>query len=158
MVARDTPAQFDWPQHQRTTPKMYAAPTQPRLTPRAGIGLRAPHFREVLADRHDVGWLEVHSENFFGRGGRPLQMLERVRSLYPLSLHGVGLSLGSADGISHDHLVRLKALATRFNPALISDHLCWGAIGCRHLNDLLPLPYTEEALDVVCANVAHTQE
>jgi uncharacterized protein len=130
----------------------------PRLTPRAGIGLRAPHYREVIDNRPDVGWLEVHSENFFGRGGQPLYFLERVRELYPLSLHGVGLSLGSADGVSHAHLVRLKALAARFEPMLISDHLCWGAIGGRHLNDLLPLPYTEEALDVVCANVGLAQD
>ncbi len=129
-----------------------------RLAPRAGIGLRAPHYREVLESRPDIGWLEVHSENFFGRGGQPLHILERVRELYPLSLHGVGLSLGSADGVSHDHLVRLKALASRFEPSLLSDHLCWAAIGGRHLNDLLPLPYTEEALDVVCANVAVAQD
>jgi len=129
-----------------------------RLAPRAGIGLRAPHYREILESRPDIGWLEVHSENFFGRGGQPLHILERVRELYPLSLHGVGLSLGSADGVSHDHLVRLKALASRFEPSLLSDHLCWGAIGGRYLNDLLPLPYTEEALDVVCANVAVTQD
>jgi uncharacterized protein (UPF0276 family) len=128
------------------------------LPPRAGIGLRAPHYRDVLETRPDIGWLEVHSENFFGRGGQPLRLLERVRELYPLSLHGVGLSLGSADGVSHDHLVQLKALAARFEPALLSDHLCWGAVGGRHLNDLLPLPYTEEALDVVCANVGRTQE
>jgi uncharacterized protein (UPF0276 family) len=129
-----------------------------RLAPRAGIGLRAPHYQEVLASRPDVGWLEVHSENFFGRGGQPLHILERVRELYPLSLHGVGLSLGSADGVSHDHLVRLKALASRFDPMLLSDHLCWGAIAGRHLNDLLPLPYTEDALDVVCANIGVAQD
>jgi uncharacterized protein (UPF0276 family) len=129
-----------------------------QLAPRAGIGLRAPHYREVLETRPDIGWLEVHSENFFGRGGQPLHFLERVREIYPLSLHGVGLSLGSADGVSHEHLVRLKALAARFEPVLMSDHLCWGAIGGRHLNDLLPLPYTEEALDVVCANVDATQD
>ena len=83
--------------------------TQP-LAPRAGIGLRAPHYREVLETRPDIGWLEVHSENFFGRGGQPLHFLEQVRAIYPLSLHGVGLSLGSADDVSHEHLVRLKAL------------------------------------------------
>jgi len=134
-------------------------PVEPQqLNPRAGIGLRPPHYREIIDTHPDVGWLEVHSENFFGRGGHPLYFLERVRELYPLSLHGVGLSLGSADGVSHAHLVRLKALATRFEPMLMSDHLCWGAIGGRHLNDLLPLPYTEEALDVVCANVGLVQD
>jgi uncharacterized protein (UPF0276 family) len=126
--------------------------------PLAGIGLRAPHYREILDSQPDVGWLEVHSENYFGRGGQPLHYLERMRERYPLSLHGVGLSLGSADGLRHSHLVQLKALADRFEPALVSDHLCWGAIGARHLNDLLPLPYTDEALDVVCANVTRAQD
>jgi uncharacterized protein (UPF0276 family) len=128
------------------------------LRPRAGIGLRAPHYREVIETRPDIGWLEVHSENFFGRGGQPLHLLDRVREHYPLSLHGVGLSLGSVDGVRHEHMVRLKALMTRYEPTLMSDHLCWGAIGGRHLNDLLPLPYTEEALDVVCANIGATQD
>jgi uncharacterized protein (UPF0276 family) len=126
--------------------------------PLAGFGLRAPHYREILDSQPDVGWLEVHSENYFGRGGQPLYYLERMRERYPLSLHGVGLSLGSADGLRHSHLVQLKALADRFEPALVSDHLCWGAIGARHLNDLLPLPYTDEALDVVCANVTRAQD
>jgi uncharacterized protein (UPF0276 family) len=126
--------------------------------PLAGIGLRAPHYREILDSQPDVGWLEVHSENYFGRGGQPLYYLERMRERHPLSLHGVGLSLGSADGLRHSHLVQLKALADRFEPALVSDHLCWGAIGARHLNDLLPLPYTDEALDVVCANVTRAQD
>ena len=138
---------------------MSVAPFEPlQIPPRAGIGLRAPHYREVIDTRPDIGWLEVHSENFFGAGGQPLRLLERARECYPLSLHGVGLSLGSADGLAHEHLVRLKALAARFQPALLSDHLCWGAIGGRHLNDLLPLPYTEEALDVVCTNIARTQD
>ena len=129
-----------------------------KLPSRAGIGLRVPHYRELLETRPNIGWLEVHSENFFGSGGQPLHLLERVREHYTLSLHGVGLSLGSADGVSHAHLVQLKALATRFQPALLSDHLCWAAIGGRHLNDLLPLPYTEEALDVVCSNIGRTQD
>jgi len=126
--------------------------------PSAGIGLRAPHYREILESPPDIGWLEVHSENYFGRGGQPLHYLERMRERYPLSLHGVGLSLGSADGLRHSHLVQLKALADRFEPMLVSDHLCWGAIGARHLNDLLPLPYTDEALDLVCANVFQAQD
>ncbi|HEY3246598.1 MAG TPA: DUF692 domain-containing protein [Phycisphaerae bacterium] len=133
-------------------------PARAELPPRAGIGLRAPHYREVLETRPDIGWIEVHSENYFGRGGQPLHYLERARSHYPLSLHGVGLSLGSADGLRHAHLAQLKALVERFEPSLVSDHLCWGAIGERHLNDLLPLPYTEAALDVVCANVVRAQE
>jgi uncharacterized protein len=133
-------------------------PARAELPPRAGIGLRAPHSREVLENRPDIGWVEVHSENYFGRGGQPLHYLERARSHYPLSLHGVGLSLGSADGLRQAHLGQLKALVERFEPSLVSDHLCWGAIGERHLNDLLPLPCTEAALDVVCANVVRAQE
>jgi len=128
------------------------------LGARAGIGLRAPHYREILEQRPSVGWVEAHSENYFGRGGQPLHYLQRVRNHYPLSLHGVGLSLGSADGLSRAHLFQLKTLVERFDPALVSDHLCWGAVGGRHLNDLLPLPYTEEALAVVCANVGQAQD
>jgi uncharacterized protein (UPF0276 family) len=130
----------------------------PALPLQAGIGLRAPHYREVLRDRPPVGWLEVHSENYFSRGGQSLHFLEQARAHYPLSLHGVGLSLGSADGLERDHLQRLKALVDRFAPALVSDHLSWGMIGGRHLNDLLPLPYTEEALAIVCAHVSQTQD
>jgi uncharacterized protein (UPF0276 family) len=122
-----------------------------------GIGLRPPHYRQLLSERPAVGWLEVHSENYFSRGGQPLHFLERARSHYPLSLHGVGLSLGSVDGLSMDHLTHLKRLIERFEPGAVSDHLCWGAIGGRHLNDLLPLPYTDEALDVVCAHVDQAQ-
>ena len=125
---------------------------------RAGIGLRTPHTRQVLTEQPGVGWLEVHSENFFARGGQVLNTLERARTCYPLSLHGVGLSLGSTDALSQEHLRALKSLVARFEPGLVSDHLCWGMVGGRHLNDLLPLPYTEEALDVVCRNVATTQE
>ena len=124
----------------------------------AGIGWRAPHYRELLAERPNIGWLEVHSENFFGAGGQPLHFLERARSLYPLSLHGVGLSLGSVDELSREHLTSLKRLAQRFEPGLVSDHLCWGSIGGRYLNDLLPLPYTEEALELVCRHVAQAQD
>jgi uncharacterized protein len=139
----------------RVTPKV---PPASAIPARAGVGLRTPHHRQVLAERPGVGWLEVHSENFFARGGQVLDALERVRGYYPLSLHGVGLSLGSTDPLSREHLSALKSLVERFEPGLVSDHLCWGMIGGRHLNDLLPLPYTEEALAVVCRNVTITQE
>jgi len=128
------------------------------LSPRAGIGLRAPHYQDILAQRPDIGWLEVHSENYFGAGGQPLDYLERIGRLYPLSLHGVGLSLGRADALESEHLRRLKRLVTRFDPVLVSEHLSWGAIGGQHLNDLLPLPYTEEALALVCSHVRQTQD
>lgn len=125
---------------------------------RAGIGLRAPHYRKVLETRPAVGWLEVHSENFFGAGGQPMHYLERARAIYPLSLHGVGLSLGSTDELNREHLGKLKHLADQIEPALISEHLCWSSAGGRYLNDLLPLPYTEEALAVVSEHLRQAQE
>lgn len=128
------------------------------IPPCAGIGLRAPHYRELVAARPAVGWLEVHSENYFGDGGQPLYFLERLRADYPLSLHGVGLSLGSADGLDRTHLQRLKSLARRFEPGLVSEHVCWSAIGGRHLHDLVPLPYTEESLALVCRHVDIAQD
>jgi uncharacterized protein (UPF0276 family) len=124
----------------------------------AGIGLRAPHHREVLEAPPDVGWLEVHSENFFGMGGETLRVLEAVRARYPLSLHGVGLSLGSSDELSLQHLKKLKALVERVQPAAVSEHLCWSSVNGQFLNDLLPLPYTKEALHGVCERVARTQD
>jgi hypothetical protein len=124
----------------------------------AGIGLRAPHCRDVIETRPDVGWLEVHSENYFGDGGAPLYHLERARELYPVSLHGVGSSLGSADPLNRDHLRRLKQLIHRIEPGLVSEHLCWSSIDGRYLNDLLPLPYTEEALDHMVARIVEVQD
>ena len=124
----------------------------------AGIGLRAAHYAEVLERRPRVGWLEVHSENYFGGGGRPLDYLERIRAHYPLSLHGVGLSLGSTDPLDSAHLAKLKALARRVEPGFVSDHLSWGSVGGRYFNDLLPLPYTEEALRHFCRRVTQAQE
>lgn len=123
----------------------------------AGIGLRAEHYREMLGSRPRTGWVEVHSENYFG-GGQPLYYLEQARKLYPLSLHGVGLSLGSAGRLDREHLRKLKSLVVRFEPGFVSEHLSWGAAGGRHLNDLLPLPYTEETLGIVCAHVREAQD
>jgi uncharacterized protein (UPF0276 family) len=134
-----------------------ASSLQP-IPARAGIGLRAEHYREVLETRPAVGWLEVHSENYFGEGGRPLAFLEAIRAHYPLSLHGVGLSLGSTDELRRSHLASLKELIDRFQPGLVSEHLSWSSIGGRYLNDLLPLPYTEEALAHVVARIARVQE
>lgn len=122
-----------------------------------GIGLRQPHYRRVLEERPDLGFLEVHSENFFMEGGAGLALLERVRATYLLSLHGVGLSLGSADGLASHHLEKLARLCERVDPTLVSEHLCWGAIDGAHLNDLLPLPYTGEALRVLAARVDAVQ-
>lgn len=126
---------------------------------RAGIGLRAPHCREMIESRPAAaGWLEVHSENYFGAGGQPHAFLEALRVHYPLSLHGVGLGLGSTDPLDVGHLQRLKRVIERYQPGLVSEHLCWSATGGRHLNDLLPLPCTEEALDHVCDRILRTQD
>ncbi|MEK7736285.1 MAG: DUF692 domain-containing protein [Pseudomonadota bacterium] len=128
------------------------------LPAQAGIGLRAPHSREILASLPDIAWLEVHSENFFGPGGEALRVLDALRQHYPLSLHGVGLSLGSVDPLEQSHLRKLKALIERVQPAAVSEHLCWSSIGGRFLNDLLPLPYSEEALVTVCEKIRLTQD
>jgi uncharacterized protein (UPF0276 family) len=123
----------------------------------AGIGLRFQHHRSVLEEKPAVGWLEVHPENYMG-GGTPLGYLDAVRRHYPLSLHGVGLSLGSADGLDERHLFRLRRLVERTEPGLVSEHLAWSAVGDKHFADLLPLPLTEEALALVCRNVEVTQD
>ena len=124
----------------------------------AGIGLRSPHLRKVRSERPPVRWLEVHSENYFADGGPALAALDDLRSDYPLSLHGVGMSLGSADPLDRAHLAKLARLADRVEPALISEHLCWSGVGGRHFNDLLPLPYTEEALAHVTTRVGELQD
>ncbi len=124
----------------------------------AGIGLRPPHIGQVLSERPALGWLEVHSENYFSPGGVPAHVLERVRENYALSLHGVGLSLGSTDALDQTHLARLKASITRYQPALVSEHLCWSSISGHYLNDLLPLPYTREALDHVISRIGQVQD
>ncbi|MBA2689960.1 MAG: DUF692 domain-containing protein [Burkholderiales bacterium] len=130
----------------------------PNLLSQSGIGLRSPHHQEVLQTRPPIGWVEVHSENFFAPGGPARHFLQAIRELYPVSLHGVGLSLGSTDPLSRDHLARLKRLADEVEPTLLSEHLCWCHAGGRHLNDLLPLPYTEEALDHVAARIGEAQD
>ena len=123
-----------------------------------GVGLRSVHFPEVADGRAKVDWFEAISENFMIRGGRPLRILDQARRLAPVVLHGVSLSLGSTDRLSDSYLDELSALADRVDPAWISDHLCWGSVGGHYAHDLLPLPYTEEALDHVVARIAHVQE
>ena len=123
-----------------------------------GVGLRRPHYSHVIETRPAVDWFEVVSENFMVDGGRPLQVLEAVRERYPIVLHGVSMSLGSADPLDRDYLSRLRDLARRFEPAWISDHLCWTGVGGRNLHDLLPLPYTEETVDWVASRIRQVQE
>ena len=124
----------------------------------AGIGLRAPHVPEVLRERPRVAFFEVHSENYYVDGGTALAALERVRAGHALSLHGVGMSLGSVDPLDPAHVAKLARLVARVQPALVSEHLCWSGVDGRHLNDLLPLPFTREAVQVACERIDALQE
>jgi uncharacterized protein len=123
----------------------------------AGIGLRAPHVREVMATRPAIPWLEIHAENYFVDASG-CEKLEVIRRDYPVAVHGVGLSLGGAAALDRHHLDRLRSLLDRFQFELVSEHLAWCGFGGHFLNDLLPIPYTEEALDRVCAHVDQAQE
>jgi uncharacterized protein (UPF0276 family) len=124
----------------------------------SGIGLRAQHHAEFLARRPAVGWVEVHSENHFARGGLQREVLAEVRAHCPLSLHGVGLSIGSTDPLNREHLAELARLARDFDPVLMSEHLAWGSVDGHFMNDLLPLPYTEEALRHTAGRVRAVQD
>lgn len=123
----------------------------------AGIGLRAPHVSEVAARRHSVGWLEIHAENYMNEGAAS-ERLSKIRQDNALSIHGVGLSLGSAEGVSRSHLQRLKVLCDRFEPSSVSEHLAWCIADGIYLNDLLPVPQDEEALAIVARNIEITQD
>jgi uncharacterized protein (UPF0276 family) len=138
----------------------------PVLTPDAtsmqlagfGLGLRTPHYEAVLNEPHAIDWLEIITENYLVPGGKPLHYLERIRERFPLVMHGVSLSIGSTDPVDFDYLAQVRALAARIEPHWISDHLCWTGIDGRNLHDLLPLPYTEEALAWVVARVGQIQD
>lgn len=123
-----------------------------------GIGLRAQHHEEIISRLPSVGWFEAHSENYFGPGGAHREYLSQIRTHYELSLHGVGLSIGSTDPLNLQHLRKLKRLVNEVEPMFVSEHLSWGSWGGRHLNDLLPLPYTEEALQHMTARVREVQD
>ncbi|HEV7775548.1 MAG TPA: DUF692 domain-containing protein [Luteibacter sp.] len=123
-----------------------------------GLGLRKEHYRDFLETAVPVDFVEVISENFMVDGGQPLNILRRIRERHPVALHGVSMSIGSADGIDLDYLRRLKALADEVDPLFVSDHLSWSRIDRFNSHDLLPVPYTEEALDIVCANIAVAQD
>jgi uncharacterized protein (UPF0276 family) len=122
-----------------------------------GIGFRTPHYADIIASRPAVGFFEVHAENYLC-GGPRLRQLESLRADWPISVHGVGLSMGSAEGVDPDHLARFVALVERIDPVLVSEHLAWTVIDGIYLNDLLPLPYTEEALETVSRNVSVVQD
>lgn len=138
-------------------PEKAANAVAPQVPALAGVGLRFAHHQDFVNGRPQVAWLEVHTENYMG-GGAAIALLERIRHDYPLSLHGVGLSLGSAGGLDRQHLQRVENVARRTAPGLVSEHLSWNAVEGTYLPDLIPLPMTEEALDVVCANIDHAQD
>lgn len=134
-------------------------PRSRELERRVGIGLRHPHVAELIErPLPGLAWVEVHTENYMVDGGPRLRQLELIRERYALSFHGVGLSLGSADPPDAEHLARIRALADRFAPALLSEHIAWSIEDGHYLNDLFPIPYTEEALAVVARNVAIAQD
>ncbi|WP_454827138.1 MNIO family bufferin maturase [Paraburkholderia xenovorans] len=125
---------------------------------RAGVGLKAEHYRTILESQPDIGFFEVHAENYMGAGGPPHRFLSAIRESYPLSLHGVGLSIGADRPLDRDHLQRLKELIARYSPALFSEHLAWSSHDCGFLNDLLPVPYTAESLTRIVDHIDQVQE
>jgi len=124
---------------------------------RAGVGLKAQHYEDILGQRPDIGWFEVHAENYMGAGGPPHHYLEAIRRDYPVSLHGVGLSIGADRPLDEAHLQRLKALTDRYEPGLVSEHLAWSSHGGVFFNDLLPVPYTGEAVARVSEHIDRLQ-
>lgn len=123
-----------------------------------GLGLRTPHYADFLERDIAIDFVEIISENYMVDGGRPLHMLDQIRARYPMIMHGVSMSIGSANGLDRDYLTRLRRLADRVEPLWMSDHLCFTGIAGHNSHDLLPLPYTEEALDLVCANIEQAQD
>jgi hypothetical protein len=140
------------------TPRSRCDSASGPIPARAGIGLRSAHHHSLLDERPAIGWIEAHTENYFHDGGAAVRALERARANYPLSLHGVGLGLGSADGLDREHLTRVKRAVARFEPALVSEHACWGQVAGEFFNDLLPLPYTDEAVRLLSAHVSQAQD
>lgn len=136
-------------------------PSEQRVTaaipPRSGAGLKPEHYREILQSAPDIGFFEVHAENYMGAGGPPHRYLEAIRARYPISLHGVGLSIGGAAPLDRAHLARLKQLIDRYEPGLFSEHLAWSTHETSFLNDLLPLPYTAETLSRVAEHIDEVQ-
>src|SRR5207253_7653620 len=130
---------------------------RPHMAERTGIGLRLPHIAEVVATRPSVGWLEIHPENFLANP-HGLELLTDLARDYPISVHTVGISIGSTDGIDRVHLKRVRELVDRLDAVLVSGHLAWSSLGGTYLNDLLPLPYTEETLRVIAAHLAEVQD
>ena len=128
------------------------------IPPRAGVGLKPDHYAAILATEPDIGWFEIHAENYMGAGGPPHRYLTEIRERYPVSLHGVGLSIGAAKPLDRDHLARLEALNERYRPGLFSEHLAWSSHDSVFLSDLLPVPYTHETLTRVADHIDEVQE
>lgn len=128
-----------------------------KIPARSGIGLKGEHYKSILETKPDLGFFEIHAENYMGDGGLPHATLNTIRETYPLSLHGVGLSIGGAKPLDLEHLARLKALNERYEPGLFSEHLAWSTHDVGYLSDLLPLPYTSETLARVCEHIDETQ-
>ncbi|TMV94114.1 DUF692 domain-containing protein [Thioclava sp. BHET1] len=128
------------------------------LPTNAGLGFKPEHFPAVIETKPPLGFFEVHAENYMGAGGMPHAMLERLRADYALSIHGVGLSIGGADPLDKTHLARLRSLCDRYQPESFSEHLAWASHGGEWMHDLLPLPYTDETLDIVCDHIDQLQE
>ena len=124
----------------------------------AGVGFKPEHFEAIMAGGREVGFFEIHAENYMGDGGPPHRRLEALRARYPLSLHGVGLSIGGPRPLDRAHLKRLATLRRRYEPGLFSEHLAWSSHDAGFLDDLLPLPYTRETLRIVCDHIDETQE
>ena len=132
-------------------------PAKGPVPPRGGVGLKAEHYRTIIETRPDIGFFEVHAENYMGAGGPPHRYLSAIREQYPLSLHGVGLSIGADRPLDKDHLRRLKQLTERYAPGLFSEHLAWSTHGTGFFNDLLPVPYTSETLSRVAEHIDQVQ-
>ncbi|OEE67606.1 hypothetical protein A1OO_17845 [Enterovibrio norvegicus FF-33] len=128
------------------------------MTSSFGLGLRTQHYNDFLTAPQPVDWLEVISDNYMVNGGKPLAMLDRIRANYPMAMHGVSMSIGSVNGLDKEYLNKLKTLEQRIEPMWVSDHLCWSGVHGRKLHDLMPLPFTQEALDVVVRNIHHAQD
>lgn len=129
-----------------------------QLPPRAGLGLKPQHYAQIIETAPDIGFFEVHAENYMGDGGPPHRYLTAIAERYPLSLHGVGLSIGGQGPLNADHLLRLRSLVDRYQPQSFSEHLAWSSHEASALNDLLPLPYTQDTLDTVVAHIDQVQQ
>lgn len=144
------------PQIERTSPTTQSVPA--RIPQRAGAGLKTQHMDDILKDPHSVGFFEVHAENYMGAGGAPHAALTKIREHFPISVHGVGLSIGSEDGLDPEHLERLAKVVERYEPGLVSEHLAWSTHDTHYYNDLLPVPYDRPTLDRVVCHISKVQD